>query len=76
LTRYQFKVMYNDLGSIMCASPKGVFYQPLFTGIDYRSLKTVTASIHKHMSFTAVQNLKNYCCITQLQFIAHRHQHT
>lgn len=44
-----FRKMFNDVGSVMCNSPKGVFFQPLFTGVDYRNLEIITKSMHTHV---------------------------
>jgi len=49
LARDQFKLMFNNVGSAMCDSPEGVFFQPFFTGVDYRNVEIITKSMHTHI---------------------------
>ena len=52
VARNEFKLMFNNVGSTMCDSPKGVFFQPFFTGVDYRNVEIITKSMHTHVYLT------------------------
>jgi hypothetical protein len=52
VARNEFKLMFNNVGSTMCDSPKGVFFQPFFTGVEYRNVEIITKSMHTHVYLT------------------------
>jgi len=65
-SRQQFKQMFNTVGGLMCHTPKDIFFQPLFTGIDNRDVVMFTNSMHRYVFLEpSLLEFKNLCLIVE-----------